>query len=116
MNKSFELTGTLLEKFDLVELTSTFSKRDFVIEIKTSSEKSETITFALLGSNSEIINELEIGDMITVSFNIKGRKWISPENETKYFNALEAYRVIKEENSYAPSFSDTSGDGNDLPF
>jgi hypothetical protein len=118
MNRSFELTGILLEKFEEKELATNFKKREFVLEVKSSSNYSESIVFSLVNSSCKYIDNLEIGDVLTVSFNIKGRKWISPEDETRYFNALDVHRVIKEENAESLSnvFSDTSGDGNDLDF
>ena len=118
MNKAFELTGILLEKYEEKELAANFKKREFVIEVKSSSNYSENIIFSLVNSSCGFLDDLEIGDILTVSFNIKGRKWISPEDETRYFNALDVHRIIKEENidAFENAFSDTSGDGNDLDF
>ncbi|MEY5040956.1 MAG: hypothetical protein RLZZ414_495, partial [Bacteroidota bacterium] len=59
----------------------------------------------------------------TVHFNLRGREWTSPQNEVKYFNSLEAWRIEKDDTSAfsAPSsipsaaqVSDTPDD--DLPF
>jgi hypothetical protein len=38
---------------------------------------------------------MQINSQGDVSFNLKGREWISPAGEAKYFNTVEAWRVDK---------------------
>ena len=33
------------------------------------------------------------GAMVEIDFNLRGREWISPSGEKKYFNSLEAWRM-----------------------
>ncbi len=31
--------------------------------------------------------------MVEVFFNLRGREWTSPQNEVKYFNTLDAWKI-----------------------
>lgn len=47
----------------------------------------------------------KVGDEVTVSFNLRGRKWVSPQGEVRYFNTLDAWKIefIKQANPQTPS-------------
>ncbi|MEO1301067.1 MAG: DUF3127 domain-containing protein, partial [Bacteroidota bacterium] len=36
----------------------------------------------------------QVGQNVEVHFNLKGRKWTSPAGEIRYFNTLQAWRLI----------------------
>ena len=40
-----------------------------------------------------LLDAYNVGDVVQVSFNLRGREWTSPQNEVKYFNTLEAWRI-----------------------
>ena len=94
---SFEITGKLIEKFDTSQITERFRKREFVIEKRETSGLSEfieTIKFQLTQDRCELIDNVETGEDIKVSFNIKGRRW-EKNGQVSYFNNLEAWKVDK---------------------
>ena len=115
MHNKFELTGVLIKMFDTNEISAKFKKREFVIEVPHSTYP-QTVLFQLTQDNCELIDEIEVGDTLTIDFNIKGRAWDAPDGTTKYFNSLEAWRVVKTDAGHEYSHSDTSGDGEDLSF
>ena len=86
------IAGILIEKFEVVHISETFKKREFVIEVR-DGEYSEFIKFTSIQDKSEVIEKYKIGDEIDVHFNLKGRKWTNPQNEVKYFNDLQAWKV-----------------------
>ena len=92
---SYELTGKLVAKYDTVQRTETFKTREFAVE-KTDDIGGRTVTnyvkFQSVQDKTSIIDKVNIGDEIKVSFNIKGSKW---ENEGKvnYITNLDAWRV-----------------------
>lgn len=120
----YQLTGTLKVKEDTVQVSEKFSKRDFVIT-DTSGMYPQDILFQLAKDKCSLIDSANIGDNLTVSFNLRGREWTSPQGEVKYFNTLEAWRIEK---SAAPSYAPPSaanldpiaapaeGPDDDLPF
>ena len=93
----YELEGILTEIFDTQEVTSTYSKREFVIE-KTESaggrEFTETIKFQLSQDRCSIIDSYRVGDEINVLFNIKGRR-VAKNDKVFYFTNLEAWKLEK---------------------
>ncbi len=79
---SFEIEGKLVEKFDIVQVSEKFQKREFVLETEDNANGSiytETIKFQLVQAKCEAIDPVNLGDQIKVNFNIKGRKWTNNE-------------------------------------
>ncbi|MCP4550710.1 MAG: DUF3127 domain-containing protein [Bacteroidetes bacterium] len=92
---SFEITGKLTEKFETQEITSSFKKREFVIEKTESSggrEFIEVIKFQLSQDKCDLIDPYQPNEEIKIHFNIKGRKW-EKEGRVSYFTNLEAWRI-----------------------
>lgn len=92
---SFEINGKLVEKFDTQEITSSFKKREFVIEKVESAggrEFTEIIKFQLSQDRCDLIDPYNLNEEIKVHFNIKGRKW-EKEGRVSYFTNLEAWRI-----------------------
>ena len=92
-----KIEGKVIEKFDIQEITETFKKRDFVVEYleNPQSQYTELLKFELIKDNCEKLDAINIGDRVEVHFNLKGRKWVNPEGESKYFNSLVAWRIEK---------------------
>lgn len=90
----FKLTGTVKVINDTVQVTEKFSKREFVVT-ESSSMYPQDILFQLTQDKCNLIDGVAVNDQIEVSFNIRGREWVSPQGETKYFNSLDAWRVEK---------------------
>ena len=118
--------GKLHAKFDVVQTSESFKKRDFVIEYVDNPLYPQYITFQLIQERVYLIDKFNVGDKIEVTFNLRGREWTTPELEKKYFNTLEAWRISEATAgesapaSGAPVFdmSDGSDDApaDDLPF
>lgn len=90
-----ELIGRLVEKMDVIVVSDRFRRRDFVIEIinQRNPQYNDLILFQLTNDNCERIDNIQIGEEIQVTFDIRGRKWTSPEGRVSYFNTLSAWRV-----------------------
>ena len=129
---SYELTGKLVAKYDTIQRTETFKIREFAVE-KTEDIGGRTITnyvkFQAIQDKTAIIDKVNIGDEIKVSFNIKGSKW-EKEGKVNYFTNLDAWRIeqvlltaadkgVTDTEYMEPldTFSATSPDAiDDLPF
>ncbi len=90
----FKLIGELTVKNDTVQVSEKFSKREFVIK-DTGSMYPQDILFQLTQDNCKQLDYHKVGDPITVSFNLRGREWTSPQGEVRYFNTLDAWRIEK---------------------
>ena len=42
--------------------------------------------------------------MVKISINLRGREWVNPQGETKYFNSIQGWRI--ENLSQVPSSGD----------
>jgi len=85
--------GKIVEKYDTQNIKETFKKREFVLEYAENPQYPEFIKFELIQSNCDQLDSLNVGDEVSVNFNLKGRKWTDPKGEVKYFNSLQAWRV-----------------------
>lgn len=120
-----ETEGKLIEIFDTKKVTDTFQKREFVVELGNNPNYPETVLFQLVQDKCSLLDGYSVNDSVKVSFDLKGRKWKSPQGELKYFNSLQAWRVSKaggaEGNNDVPDFPDFDAApqppaDDDLPF
>ena len=128
---SYELTGKLVAKYDIVQRTETFKTREFAVE-KSDDINGRTILnyvkFQCVQDKTAIIDRVNIGDEIKVYFNIKGSKW-EKDGKTNYITNLDAWRIEQIlqtassgaiDNEYMEpldTFSSTTPDAvDDLPF
>ena len=130
---SYELTGKLIAKYEIIQRTATFKIREFAVE-KTDDIGGKTITnyvkFQCVQDKTNIVDKINVGDDIKISFNIKGSKW-EKDGKVSYFTNLDAWRIEQVANDggsntgtidkeyFEPqdTFSATSPDTiDDLPF
>ena len=118
---SFEIEGKLHKKFNEETKGESFRVRDFVIE--TDGQYPQYIKFQLTQDRCSAVDPFKEGEIIKVSFDLRGREW----NE-KYFTNLNAWRIEKVGVAQAPTAEglpteppmaaegDTAGVEDDLPF
>jgi hypothetical protein len=98
---SYELTGKLVAKYDVVQRTATFKTREFAVE-KTDDIGGRTVTnyvkFQSVQDKTSIIDKANMGDEIKVYFNIKGSKW-EKEGKVNYITNLDAWRIEQVSNT-----------------
>ncbi|GIM61138.1 hypothetical protein CAPN008_11880 [Capnocytophaga canis] len=68
-----------------------FQKRDLVIT--TEEQYPQHIIIQFTQDKCALLDNLQIGQLVRVHFNLRGREWISPQGETKYFNTLDAWKI-----------------------
>ena len=88
----FKVSGALVAIMDTMQVSDKFKKRDFVIEIP-DEKYPQKVSFQLAQDNVHLMDNYGVGETVSVSFNLRGREWSSPQGEVKYFNTLEAFRV-----------------------
>jgi len=127
---SFEINGKLIEKFDAIQVSDKFRKREFVIEKTETAGSAEFINyikFQLTQDRCDLIEAFHTNDEIKISFNIKGNRW-ERDGNVSYFTNLDVWRIEKvsdqtsgfEEDASFPGESDIPGEQvngeDDLPF
>lgn len=89
-----KLTGTIKLINDTVQVSEKFAKREFVVTDNGSMYPQE-ILFQSVQDKCSMLDGYNEGDQVEVSFNLRGREWVSPTGEIKYFNTLDAWRIDK---------------------
>lgn len=96
-----------------------FSKRDIVV---TTDEKyPQHISVQFVQDKVDLLDKIAIGDNVKININLRGREWVSPQGETKYFNTIQGWRIEKVQGTPlasptpAPNTPNTPPE-DDLPF
>ena len=107
-----EVTGKIKMINPTQVVSDKFSKREFVVT--TNETYPQDLMMQITQDKCSLLDIFKVGENVNVSINLRGREWINPQGEAKYFNTIEAWKISKLEtieNQDAPV--DTS---NDLPF
>lgn len=89
---SLSITGTIIKIFDEKHISEKFNTREFAIEVY-HPQYPQKNSFTCVNSKCDLLINRQPGDVVNVHFNIKGREWVSPNGEIKYFNTLEAWKI-----------------------
>lgn len=89
---AFEAEGKLYKKMDIQQVTDTFKKREFVVEM-VDGAYTQLVKFQMVQNNCEKLDGFNEGDDVKVTFNLRGREWTSPQGEVKYFSTLDAWKI-----------------------
>jgi len=95
---SYELNNIRLVKILPDVITNTFIKREFIVA--TDEQYPQLIKFELHNDKVSLISGIFPGDTISISFNIRGREWINPEEKSIYFSSFVVWKIKKIENGY----------------
>ena len=68
-----------------------FEKRDLVIV--TEEQYPQTIIIQFTQQRCDLLDSLQVGQIVKVYINIRGREWRSPYGEIKYFNTIEGWKI-----------------------
>jgi hypothetical protein len=99
-----------------------FRKRELVIT--TEEQYPQYILIEFIQDKCDLLNDYKVGQNVKIDLNLRGKEWINPEGVTKYFNAIQGWRISFLESQEATSkklsevtpvsFLDDEED--DLPF
>lgn len=113
------IIATILVKNDTKKITESFHLRTFVLEYGDNPQYLENIIFELHKDKVSLIDPFKVGDLVTVHFNLKGRKWTNDAGVDKYFNTLQAWKIENAGTSdITPGHDQAQSDADepDLPF
>lgn len=95
-----QILGTIKVIKPIQQISATFSKREFVIE--TNEQYVQTIQLELHGDRVDIIDSFTEGQEVICHIGIKGREWVNPQGETKYFNTIVCWKIQLPNSQSAP--------------
>jgi single-stranded DNA-binding protein len=105
-----------------------FRKRELVVT--TEEQYPQHILVEFVQDKTEILNQYQVGQQVKVSINLRGREWVNPQGETKYFNSIQGWRIENLEaanssgdippvppmDAFEPATDINEDDHDDLPF
>ncbi|MBT8394171.1 MAG: DUF3127 domain-containing protein [Flavobacteriaceae bacterium] len=68
-----------------------FRKREIVIT--TEEQYPQHIMVEFIQDKTDLLSNYEIGQNVKISINLRGREWVNPQGETKYFNSIQGWRI-----------------------
>ena len=109
---TFTIKGRVTVIKDEQTFGSGFNKREFVISDEAEKYPQE-IQFEAVKDKTAIVASLNVGDLVEIGFNIRGREW-----NTKHFVNLEAWKItVMESANPSPRTAQTAKaapEGDDL--
>lgn len=83
-------------KIKLIDETKTygnngFRKRELVLT--TEEQYPQHILVEFVQDKCDLLNAFSVEQLVKVSINLRGREWVNPQGETKYFNSIQGWRI-----------------------
>ncbi|MDH3698159.1 MAG: DUF3127 domain-containing protein [Flavobacteriaceae bacterium] len=119
-------------KIKLIDETKTFGNNGFrkrELVITTEEQYPQHILIEFIQDKTELLNAFQPGEVVKVGINVRGREWVNPQGETKYFNSIQGWRIERVENdqpadipptppmdAFEPANDLNEEDHDDLPF
>jgi uncharacterized protein Veg len=104
-----------------------FRKRELVIT--TEEQYPQHILIEFVQDKTDLLNNYQVGQAVKVNINLRGRDWVNPQGETKYFNSIQGWRIenlqagssegmppIPPADAFEPVTDLNEEDHDDLPF
>ena len=70
---------------------SGFRKRELVLT--TDEQYPQMLAIEFIQDKTDLLNSFQVGQDVKVSINLRGREWINPQGEAKYFNSIQGWRI-----------------------
>ena len=113
-----EVTGKIRLINPTQQVSASFQKRELVVT--TDEQYPQHILIEFQQDKCGILDKYTVGQSVIVSINLRGREWVNPQGETKYFNSIQGWRIEADQSQPAQTFepAPTHLDDfeNDLPF
>ena len=119
-------------KIKMIDETKTygsngFQKREMVVT--TEEQYPQHILIEFTQDKTSMLDPFKVGQNVKVSVNLRGREWINPQGEAKYFLSLNGWRIenleqtasqdmppMPPEDAFEPANDLNEEDHDDLPF
>lgn len=119
-------------KIKMVGETQTFGNNGFrkrEVVVTTEEQYPQHIMVEFVQDKCDLLNNFKPGQDVKISINLRGREWVNPQGETKYFNSIQGWRVeaaqagaqgnmppVAPAQAFAPANDLNDEDHDDLPF
>lgn len=121
----------VIGKIKIINETQTFGNNGFrkrEVVITTDEQYPQMLLIEFIQDKCDLLNTFQVGQDVKISINLRGREWINPEGQAKYFNSIQGWRIENltqaapqntpspETFEPAPDLSSEGNEPDDLPF
>ena len=117
-------------KIKLVGETQTFGSNGFrkrELVVTTEEQYPQDIMVEFIQDKTDLLNSYQVGQQVKININLRGREWVNPQGETKYFNSIQGWRIealqtegniteVPPTEAFKPAEDLKEEDHDDLPF
>ena len=119
-------------KVKMIGETQTFGSNGFrkrEIVVTTEEQYPQHIMVEFVQDKTDLLNSYQVGQDVKISINLRGREWVNPQGETKYFNSIQGWRIenlqvntsegvppVPPAEAFEPAKDLNEEDHDDLPF
>jgi hypothetical protein len=75
------------------QVSAAFKKRELVVT--TDEQYPQHILIEFTQDKCDLLSTYQVGQPVKVSINLRGREWVNPAGETRYFNSIQGWRIEK---------------------
>ena len=86
-----QIIGKVKVIMPLQQVSAAFKKQELVVT--TDEQYPQHVLIEFSHDATDLLNNLQLGQQVKVSINIRGREWVSPAGEKKYFNSIQGWRI-----------------------
>ncbi|WP_242131252.1 DUF3127 domain-containing protein [Aestuariivivens marinum] len=105
-----------------------FRKREIVVT--TEEQYPQHILVEFVQDKTDLLSNYQVGQQVRININLRGREWVNPQGETKYFNSIQGWRIealqqesmgdnlppVPPADAFEPAEDLNDDDHDDLPF
>ncbi|MFZ9002458.1 MAG: DUF3127 domain-containing protein [Bacteroidetes bacterium] len=87
-----EVQGTI----KLIDETKTYGNNGFrkrEVVLTTDEQYPQHLLIEFVQEKTDLLNNFQAGQQVRISINLRGREWVNPQGETKYFNSIQGWRI-----------------------
>jgi len=95
-----ELEGRIKMKGEDQHVSASFVKRELVIT--TDEQYPQHILIEFHQEKVDLMDPYKVGEPVKVHVNLRGREWVNPQGEAKYFNSFQGWRIERQNTSQHP--------------
>lgn len=86
-----EVTGKIKVINGTQQISASFKKRELVVT--TEEQYPQHIMVEFTQDKCDLLDSYKVGEQVKVSINLRGREWVNPQGEAKYFNTIQGWRI-----------------------
>lgn len=86
-----EISGIVKTIMPEQQVSASYKKRELVVT--TDEQFPQHVIIEFPQDKCDFLSNLTVGQKVTVFINIKGREWVSPSGEVKYFNTVQGWKI-----------------------